>query len=228
MFHDDILTAISNPIFKSLVDAFTLLIVLFTALAALRSSRSANEANEIKLLPIFGISFTDNNSRYKFYIENFGEGPAFNIEISPWIVLLTDLEQIWELKMSLGSSNFIKSNGKALISYDSTINGRGVNVSDIMAAHLHPDTSSSLPKVHLKIKFTNAVNHRYFTIIELGKGGPRIIRLPSKFDWKPELTFVLDDLTKFFRTIKYLSLWKIKKSNKITTIQKLWKKLFKN
>lgn len=212
MFPENFIQIISYPLFKPLVDAFTLLIALFTALAALRSSRAASEANEIKLLPILNIYFRDSRgSDYKFLIKNLGEGPAFDIQISPWIVLIKDFKQIWELKLSLEKTNLIEPKEEVTISYHSLINGKDVNVSDIMAAHLHPETSSTLPRIKFNIIFINALRHKYFTIIELGKGGTKIIIPPSKLHLRTRLTFILSDLYNLLRRFSYLSLWKFKK-----------------
>lgn len=212
MFSDIFSQLIIHPLFKPLVDTFALLIALLTALAAIRSSRAASETNEIKLLPILNIYFKETaSSSYRFYIKNLGEGPAFDIQISPWNVILTDLKQIWRLEMSLEKTNLIESKAEVLVSYNSTINNRHVDVSDIMAAHLHPETSSKLPRVKLNIIFTNAVRHRYFTIVELGKGGVKINTPSTRLDWQSKIIFMLNDLFNFLKRLWYISMWKFKK-----------------
>lgn len=198
-----------DPRFNPILGAFTTLVALFTALAAFNSARAASEANEIKLLPILAIYFSNKTSRYQFSIRNLGEGPAFNIQITPWTVLLTDLKQIWELKMSILNTNLIPSKEEELINYKSLINGKEVNVSDIMAAHLHPETSSNLPRVTVTITFTNALRHKYFTYIELGKEGPKVLIPSRRLDWNTMLIFKFNALKEYIKLLWWKFIWKI-------------------
>lgn len=176
---DALATLSIHPLFAPIISTFGVVFASWSAMTAAKSARLTSEANELQLLPLLSVEFEGNRSTNKFILKNIGYGPAFDVQIDPWLIVLTDIRQVWELKMKLTENDLIETGDCKAIEATAFINGRVSPVADLMLANLHPNTSSKLPRVKITIQFTNAGSRRYFAIIETGRGGVKIIS-PSR------------------------------------------------
>lgn len=174
-----------NALVDKPFESLTILILAFTAWAGFRASRAASETNELRLLPILTIYFEGYKlADTKLFIKNLGEGAAFNIEVTPWRVILTDIQKIWELRMILEGTNVISRGESKEILAQAFTDNQKVALKDLMLAHMHPDSSSSLPRIPITINFKNALGKDYYTEIETGRGGVKILTPPRRLTQK--------------------------------------------
>lgn len=172
----DYFQALLNFLGRNL-NIITLFLLSFTSYQALKATKAAHQSNELRLLPLLTITFGIADQKVR--IKNYGQGVAFDVKIEPWVVFLTDVKIIWELKMKMSETSLIGSNEIKDIELKTFSNGREADLKDIMLAHLKPRSSSNLPKVRIVIWFKNALGNKYFTEIETGRDGVDILT-PSK------------------------------------------------
>lgn len=196
------------------LEIITLIVLAYTAWQAFRSSYATAKANELKLLPLLTIHLGMNQYVDDFLIKNFGEGPALDIHIEPWILVLRDLQRMWELKMRLDSDvNILESKATKRVDYKFYSNGveQTITAAQFMLVHLSPRHTGKLPRVTLTIRFKNALGERYFTDIETGRGGVNVKVPARKIRLRDEIRFLLRfNLKTFVYLNGYKFFWKIK------------------
>lgn len=185
-------TITQDRLFDPTLSILTVVILAWTAIEALKANRATSLANELKLLPLLAIYFEERGRERKVYIKNWGEGAAFNIEILPWRLIVTDIRQVWQLNMKIaGETNLLGSREEKDIDYKAFANGKEVGLKDIMMIHLRPDTDTPLHPIILTLKFMNALGERYFTEILTGHGELKVITPPRRINFFYELLLLV-------------------------------------
>lgn len=186
-----------QPFLGRVIDLATVIILSFTATEALRARRASNQSNELKLLPVLGIYFRKTNGREEFVLENHGEGIAYNIRIQTWRLILTDTQEVAELKMSIRGTNILPHGKQVTISTEVKVNNKTAGSSEFMTFALKN------MGVENSIEFRNALGHKYRTKIRTKDDDVEIVTPPYRVGlFKNSLFWVR------FSLLSEISLWR--------------------
>lgn len=196
------------------ISVITLFLLALTVIAGFLSSYATAKSNELKLLPLLILYF-----RGKFaidrgiYLKNTGFGTAFNIEINPFTIFITDRQEIYTLTFSIKGTNLLAPiDGEIPLNIQATSKQGGAVDKDFLQFHLDPEEEHDRKPVRLDITYKNASGNKYYQLIETGNDGLKIVQAPKIYDLQA-------DLFSFFTRVRNLAfekfytkfLWKIRK-----------------
>ncbi len=199
------------PIFQQILNLFNVILIFTTAFVAYLSWRAARRANELQLLPLLAIYFTGKPIHdRKIQIKNIGKSPAYEIRIESFANILTDIQHVWRLDLSLSGTNVLVPDEGKDLTLHSTDNGKEAEMGDFMVFHLDPEEKHQREKVDLLMTFRNAEGHCYYSEVETGLGGLYV--LPAKrLNWWGKLYLSLRKLKEVILLLGYKLLWRFTK-----------------
>ncbi len=184
-----------NP--QNVINALTIVVLVWTAIETAKARRSSNEANEIKLLPLLVIRFEGKFLKnVQFYIENIGEGVAYNIKIKPWKSYFGAEGKKWEcleMRSKVKGTNALAKGEKAQLHVVAYKDGKTTEfqegLKEFLTFMMTPSTDMALTggSINLRIEFKNAYSKTYFTVIATGSGGTEILQPAIRLIWKNRL-----------------------------------------
>lgn len=159
--------------FSPLVSAITIPILAWTAWEALQTSRATSNANNLKLLPLLGIYFYHQPGRHDlFKIKNLGEGVAYNIQIDPWTIILQDLQEIIDFKMSIPGTNILAKDEEKEVDTEVYINGTKSSMSgEMILAYLRRQNITGI-----QIQFKDATGRKCACLINISEKQVNILK----------------------------------------------------
>lgn len=168
----NILELAQTPYFPQILNLLNVVLILITALVTYLSWRTARKANELQLLPLLAIYFRGKALKDRtIKIRNIGKSPAYDIKIESFTTILTDVQHLWRLDLSLGGTNVLVADEEKALTMMSTDNGKVADMNDFMIFHLDPDEDHERKRVDLLLTFRNAEGNSYYSEVETGMGG---------------------------------------------------------
>ena len=161
-----------HPFFPQLLSLMNVILIFLTVLIMYLSWNVAQKANELQLLPLLAIYFRGKTLKDRtIKIRNIGKSPAYDIRIESFTTILTDVQHLWRLDLSLGGTNVLVADEEKDLTTMSTDNGKVTDMNDFMIFHLDPEESHERARVNLLLTFRNAEGNRYYSEVETGIGG---------------------------------------------------------
>lgn len=161
-----------DPNFAPLISLFNTILIFATALVTYFAWRTAKKANEIQLLPLLAIYFKGRTFHdRKIVISNIGKTPAYDIKIESFTLVLTDIQNIWKLDLSIGGTNILIPKEVKDLETKAMNNGKPASVGDFMTYYLDPQEEHIRKRIQMVLRFKNAEGKNYYCKIDTGLGG---------------------------------------------------------
>lgn len=161
-----------QPYFPQLLSLMNIILIFLTVLIMYLSWSVAKKANELQLLPLLAIYFRGKALKDRVIkIRNIGKSPAYDIKIESFTTILTDVQHLWRLDLSLSGTNVLVADEEKDLTAISTDNGKITDMNDFMIFHLDPEEDHERKRVNLLLTFRNAEGNRYYSKVETGIGG---------------------------------------------------------
>ncbi len=179
---NSLLKFIQSSTFLPVSNLITIILLALTTLAGFLASRAASIANKLKLLPFFIISFTNDTKDINIKIKNLGEGVAFDLKIEPFILILTDHQDIFRLYLKIKDVNVLAKDEEKVLKSEVFENDKKMIHSDFLTIYLKPNFNDHLKKVGLVVIFKNALGDKYFSVVETSSEGINVQVPPKRLD----------------------------------------------
>ena len=107
-----------QPFFPQLLSLMNIILIFLTVLIMYLSWNAAMKANELQLLPLLAIYFRGNALKDRtIRIRNIGKSPAYDIKIESFATILTDVQHVWRLDLSLSGTNVLVADEESWTSF---------------------------------------------------------------------------------------------------------------
>src|SRR5258708_17943277 len=143
---NSLLKFIQSSTFLPVSNLITIILLALTTLAGFLASRAASIANKLKLLPFFIISFTNDTKDINIKIKNLGEGVAFDLKIEPFILILTDHQDIFRLYLKIKDVNVLAKDEEKVLKSEVFENNKKMIHSDFLTIYLKQNFNNNLKK----------------------------------------------------------------------------------
>jgi len=168
-----------QPFFPQLLSLVNVILIFLTALIMYLSWDADKKANELQLLPLLAIYFRGKALKDRIIkIRNIGKSPAYDIKIESFTTILTDVQHVWRLDLSLSGTNVLVTDEEKDLTIISTDNEKDTEMNDFMIFHLDPEENHKRERINLLLTFRNAEGNCYYSEVETGMGG--LFVRPSK------------------------------------------------
>src|SRR3989344_3510281 len=129
-----------QPFFPQLLSLVNVILIFLTALIMYLSWDADKKANELQLLPLLAIYFRGKALKDRIIkIRNIGKSPAYDIMIESFTTILTDVQHVWRLDLSLSGTNVLVTDEEKDLTIISTDNEKDTEMNDFMIFHLDPE-----------------------------------------------------------------------------------------
>ena len=206
-FFQWIQSTVAQPWLGSVINAITLPLLAWTAIATSRASKAASENNDLQLLPLLAIYFHyDGPDTHRFTIRNLGEGVAYDIKIDNWTLILQDVHEIIDCKMSIHGTNILPPGEgyEKEITFDVTVNEERLSAAKSMMIR-----SLQSYAVRIQIQFKDARGRRWITVIQTTDTTVNILEPSRRLG--------------LFLSLRVWYLWHIQRICKLEIEKFLWK-----
>jgi len=150
------------------ISAITLFILILYAWTNYRLWKEAKFQSELAVSPLIFVNFNNSN---KLVISNLGKGAALNIQVQPYIILLTDMHKEWRLEFDM--INLLKPRAELELTYKAYENGEDINKPEAKDLIYFYVTQNSKSKP-LTIEYQNCLGFKFFTNVVIEKGKAKI------------------------------------------------------
>lgn len=202
----------SDPLFNPVINIATIIILALTAITGFLSIKRTSEANELSILPLLVIKFVGQAMKDRtIIIKNIGNGTAYDINIGRYVLIITDIQYLWELKARIKGVNVMEPGEKKKLLSTAFQNGKESDVKEFLIFHLDPEEEHEREPVGLFITFKNAKGIKYYEKIETGPDGLTIVIPPKRLNLYGSLIIWQSNFTTWFQLKYYKFLWRFKK-----------------
>ncbi len=207
----DIKFILQNPIFIPLLNLFSTCAICLTAGVAISSLRTSKKANKLKLLPLLSIYFEGSTLRdRKIQVKNIGNSPAYDIKVEHFLLIWTDIHQIWKLDLKIPGTNVLEAGKDKYFILKGTVDGKDADIKDFLVFHLDPDEEHGRRRTRLVITFRNALDNYFYIEIETGAGG-LFVGPAKEINFWSKLYLRKKEISEYIYVFFHKILWKFKK-----------------
>ncbi|MCR4326864.1 MAG: hypothetical protein NUV52_04395 [Candidatus Roizmanbacteria bacterium] len=198
--------------FNDWISIVTIYSLLFTTISGFQSVKKTSEANELSILPLIVIKFVGKPMENRSLMaKNIGNGSAYDLQIQKIVYIITDIQYVWELFITLKGVNVLEVGEKKNLTCIALQNSKVSDIKDFLIYHLDPIQEHERTPMSLLLTFKNLKGDMYYSKLRTGKGGLTFLISPRRLNFIGFIIIFGSNFIDNFLIFYHKFVWKFKK-----------------